>query len=194
MGFHKSLTPEILGDFMNLFSLILAVSVLSSTAFAVEKMAYKPAMQTSVSTTAATTPNVLAFNFIGLARGHANIYFDIGGVSELVSPSLSYRSSSSAESRKSANDNILTVDRSLVTLGASITTFQRENKSLIVSPYLLFGTEKDALGTTTMNGIGTRVFGQLKLNPKAALQAGVDFNNMESAFKGDIYVGLGLSI
>lgn len=138
--------------------------------------------------------NVLAANFAGLAKGNPNIYFDVGGISEYVAPSFSYRSSSKAEPRKSANGQVLTVDRNLATVGVSFQVFNQARKSLLVSPYLLFGSEKDALGTTSANGIGARILGQVELNPRTLLQAGFDSNNMESEFKGDIYLGLGLSI
>lgn len=143
---------------------------------------------------AATNPNVLAFNFVTLARGNANIYFDVGGLSEFVSPSLSYRTSSTAESRKNFDNAILTVDRTIATLGASITALRSGNVSMIVSPYLFFGTEKDALETRSMNGIGARVLGQINLNKTVAFQGGIDGNNMNSSFRGDLYLGLGLSI
>jgi hypothetical protein len=186
---------------------LFAFTGLSSSANAAQKTTLRaPAHElatTSTSTTTATSPaltfprenpNVLAFNFVNMARGNANIYFDVGGLSELVSPSLSYRTSSRAEARKNFDDQILTVDRTIATLGASILAVRSGKISLLVSPYLFFGTEKDALETRTMNGIGGRILGQLQVNKTVAFQGGIDANNMSSSFRGDLYLGLGLSI
>jgi hypothetical protein len=145
------------------------------------------AMDNTLTTTAAAQPtmaNTLSFNFIGLSQGKANVYFDIGGISERIAPELSFRSYSNQEFRKDVNQKA-TVDRSMATLGASIKVFQRDNKSILVSPYFLFGTEKDAKQTENVTGYGARVIGQIYLNKSVALQAGLDGNNMETAFKGE---------
>jgi len=141
-----------------------------------------------------TMPTTLAFNFVGLSQGKTNVYFDVGGMSEKVAPALSFRSYSNKEPRKELNNAKATVDRSLATLGASIAVFKRETKSIILNPYLFFGTEKDALNTSNTNGMGARLIGQANLNKALAIQAGLDGNAMEGDFKADVYVGVAFAL
>jgi hypothetical protein len=188
---------------MKSLSLIVSILILSSAALAAEKTTTRYQAKTATTTfqTQPTTSTLsldsrhtLAFNFAAMAQGKANIYLDIGGVSENIAPSISYRSYSHQETRKKAKDAKMTVDRNLATLGASVTALRRGNKSLIVSPYLFFGTEKDALNTDSVNGYGARVVGQYNFNPTTALQLGADGNNMETDFKADAYLGLAMSL
>lgn len=174
-----------------------SVLVLASGAFAAEKTmtttTTTPAV-VSTSSTGALAHNTLAFNFVGMSQGKTNIYFDVGGMSERVTPALSFRTYSNKEVRKNLNDNKLTVDRSLATLGASIAVVKSDNKSVILNPYLYFGTEKDMTNTDTKNGIGLRLVGQVGLNKTMAIQAGIDGNNIEDTFKSDVYVGLAFAL
>jgi hypothetical protein len=153
-----------------------------------------PTLNMSATTTPKMAQNTLAFNFIGLSQGKTNIYFDVGGISERVSPALSFRSYSNKEKRKKLQDAEVTVDRSLATIGASIAAVKADNKALIVNPYLYFGTEKDSINTSNNSGIGLRVVGQLNINKGMGLQAGIDANNMEETFKSDIYVGVAFAL
>ncbi|MGZ3745410.1 MAG: hypothetical protein ACXWRE_06475 [Pseudobdellovibrionaceae bacterium] len=155
-----------------------------------------PATATTITSTAssAVLPNTLAFNFVAMSQGKNNIYFDVGGLSERVAPSLSFRSYSNKEVRKKLNNEKLTVDRSLATVGASIEILKADAKALILNPYLYFGTEKDSTNTDNVNGAGLRLVGQAKLNKTIGFQAGIDANNMEGDFKSDIYVGLAFAL
>lgn len=153
-----------------------------------------PVAVTTTATTAMTMPTTLAFNFVGLSQGKTNVYFDVGGMSERVAPALSFRSYSNKEPRKELGNSKATVDRSLATLGASIAVFKRETKSILLNPYLFFGTEKDALNTSNSNGMGARLIGQANLNKTLALQAGLDGNAMEGDFKTDVYVGVAFAL
>lgn len=156
-------------------------------------VAAAPTISTSVaqSTMAA---NTIAFNFVGLSQGKTNIYLDIGGMSEKVTPALSFRSYSNKEKVKHLDDREVTVDRSLATVGASVALFKNDGKSLLLNPYLYFGTEKDLLETSNKSGIGARLVGQINLNKTIALQGGIDGNNMEDTFKSDIYVGVAFAL
>lgn len=182
------------------FTSILFVSM---SALAIEKSAVKATTGTTtvsapavnpVVTTTTLAPNTLAFNFVALSQGKTNIYLDVGGFSERVTPALSFRAYSNKEKRKKLQDTEMTVDRSLATLGASIAVVKNDNKSLILNPYLFFGTEKDAINTSTNNGFGTRLLGQVNVSKGVALQGGIDANNMEETFKSDIYVGLAFAL
>lgn len=153
-----------------------------------------PVAVATTTTSDMTMPTTLAFNFVGLSQGKTNVYFDVGGMSEKVAPALSFRSYSNKEPRKEQNNAKATVDRSLATLGASIAVFKRETKSIILNPYLFFGTEKDALNTSNTNGMGARLIGQANLNKALAIQAGLDGNAMEGDFKADVYVGVAFAL
>ena len=107
---------------------------------------------------------------------------------------MSFRSYSNQEKRKKLNNSKATVDRSIATMGASIAVFKRETKSIILNPYLYFGTEKDAIDTTNTNGMGARLIGQANLNKGLAIQAGLDGNGMEGDFKTDVYVGVAFAL
>jgi len=182
---------------MKLVITLATVLGISTGAMAAEKTTTiaAPTINTTATTTATTmTQNTLAFNFVGMSQGKTNIYFDVGGLSERVSPALSFRSYSNKEKRKKMQDTEATVDRSLATVGASIAVVKGDNKALIVNPYLYFGTENDALSTANNSGIGVRVVGQLNINKGIGLQAGVDANNMEETFKSDIYVGVAFAL
>ncbi|WP_413288174.1 hypothetical protein [Bdellovibrio sp. HCB337] len=152
-----------------------------------------PTVSTTVSAPA-TTHNTVAFNFVGLSQGKTNLYLDIGGMSETVSPALSFRAYSNKEKVKSLEDREVTVDRSLATVGASITLLKNEGKSLLLNPYLYFGTQKNLLETENKSGAGVRLVGQVNLNKTIALQGGIDGNNMEETFKNDIYVGVAFAL
>ena len=145
-------------------------------------------------TTEMMMPTTLAFNFVGLSQGKTNVYLDVGGLSEKAAPALSFRSYSNQEKRKKLNNSKATVDRSIATMGASIAVFKRETKSIILNPYLYFGTEKDAIDTTNTNGMGARLIGQANLNKGLAIQAGLDGNGMEGDFKTDVYVGVAFAL
>jgi len=182
---------------MKTMMVLAAAMVISSGAMAVEKtttMTTTPTTPAVTNTVAmdSTLPNTLGFNFVALAQGKTNVYFDVGGLSSRVSPSLSYRGYSSKEERKDIGK--ATVDRSLATLGASIVAIKGEGKSLVINPYLYFGTEKDARNTDTKNGIGARLMGQVALNKAAFIQVGVDGNNMEDTFKSEVYVGAAFAL
>lgn len=170
--------------------------VLILASFLMFSISATAAENTSVTglTTSPASHNTLAFNFVGLSQGRTNMYLDIGGLSERVSPALSFRSYSNQEVRKELDNTKGTVDRSLATLGASIAVFQRNNKSILVNPYLYFGTEKDSKATSNVNGPGLRAVGQAYLNKTLALQAGVDANNMEGTFKSEGYVGFAIAL
>lgn len=178
------------------FSLLLA-----SNALAAQKVKTSTNVTTPVSVALTTTakpstvaPHTLAFNFVGLSQGKTNIYFDVGGLGERVSPSLSYRAYSNKEKRKDLRNEKFTVDRNLATLGASIKVLDIRGKSLLVNPYLFFGSENDAVNTTTKSGLGARLVGQAQLNKVMAIQAGIDGNSMEDTFKGDIYIGMAFTL
>lgn len=173
-----------------------SVLLLATGAFAAEKTitTTTTAAATTSTSSSALASNTLAFNFVGLSQGKTNVYLDIGGMSERVSPSLSFRSFSNKEIRKELNNQKMTVDRSLATLGVSVAAIKADNKSLLVNPYLYFGTEKDSINTTTKNGIGLRLVGQVAFNKTMALQAGVDGNNIEDTFKSDVYLGLAFAL
>lgn len=189
---------------MKLAMTFTSVLFVSMGALAVEKTTVKTTTNVTTTMSApAVTPvvtsgtlaqNTLAFNFVGLSQGKTNIYLDVGGLSERVTPALSFRSYSNKEKRKKLQDTEMTVDRSLATVGASVLVFKRDNKSVVVNPYLFFGTEKDAINTATANGFGTRLLGQVNASKGIAIQAGVDANNMEETFKSDIYVGLAFAL
>jgi hypothetical protein len=180
----------------------LLLSVFFSVLFSVGALAAEntlstaPAVSSTMTTTAssANLQNTLAFNFVALTQGKTNVYFDVGGMSEKVAPALSFRSYSNKEKRKKLNDEKYTVDRSLATVGASVAVLKVDTKSLILNPYLYFGTEKDSVNTDNLNGIGLRMLGQANLNKGIALQAGIDANNMEGEFKSDIYIGLAFAL
>lgn len=176
----------------------LLLSVFFSVgALAAEKaLSTAPAVTSTMTTTASSSnlPNTLAFNFVGLTQGKTNIYFDVGGMSERVAPALSFRSYSNKEKRKKLNDEKYTVDRSLATVGASIAVLKAETKSLILNPYLYFGTEKDSVNTDNLSGVGLRLLGQVNINKGIGFQAGIDANNMEGEFKSDIYIGLAFAL
>lgn len=175
---------------------MVSVLLLATSAFAVEKTittTTTTAMASSTSSTA-LAPNTLAFNFVGLSQGKTNVYFDVGGMSERVTPALSFRTYSNKEIRKELNDQKMTVDRTLATLGASVVAVKSENRSLVLNPYLYFGTEKDAINTSSKNGIGLRLLGQVAMNKSMAIQVGVDGNNMEDTFKSDVYLGLAFAL
>jgi hypothetical protein len=176
---------------------LISVMLLSVGAVAAEKTftvtpTVAPTMTATVGST--TLPNTLAFNFVALSQGKTNVYFDVGGLSERVSPALSFRSYSNKEKRKDLNNDKLTVDRSLATLGASIAVLKVDTKSLLLNPYLFFGTEKDAINTSNQNGLGVRLVAQSNINKTIGIQAGIDANNMEGDFKSDFYVGLAFAL
>lgn len=181
---------------------LILTSLLASSAFATEKMATslpKPTAASAVAPVAVSSNtmavNTLAFNFASLAQGKTNVYFDVGGLSERVSPSLSYRSYSNKEKRPKLNNAEFTVDRSLATLGASVLVFKQDTRSIVLSPYVFFGTEKDPLNTDNRTGLGARLVGQMALNKSVALQAGLDANAMEDeVFKGEAYIGMGFAL
>lgn len=176
---------------------MVSVLLLATSAFAVEKTITTTTTTTAVAsstTSTALAPNTLAFNFVGLSQGKTNVYFDVGGMSERVTPALSFRTYSNKEVRKELNDQKLTVDRTLATLGASVVAVKSENRSLILNPYLFFGTEKDAINTSSKNGIGLRLLGQVAMNKSMAIQVGVDGNGMEDTFKSDVYLGLAFAL
>lgn len=152
-----------------------------------------PAMTTTMNAPA-TSHNTVAFNFVGLSQGKTNLYLDIGGISENVSPALSFRGYSNKEKVKSLENREVTVDRSLATVGASVTLLKNEGKSLLLNPYLFFGTEKNLLETSNKSGAGVRLVGQVNINKSIALQGGIDGNNMEDTFKNDIYVGVAFAL
>lgn len=176
--------------------IVVLASFLASSAFAAEKVVttLPTATTTPVVSNTKLASNTLAFNFVSMAQGKTNIYFDVGGMSERVSPSLSFRSYSNKEKRPALEQREFTVDRSLVTLGASIAVFKEDKRSILLSPYLYFGTEKDPLNSENRNGVGARLLGQLAVNNTMTLQGGVDANNMEETFKSDIYVGVGFTL
>ena len=192
---------------MSFVGILLASTVASTVIFAAEKTTTKTTTVTTTSAPAPTyntvettsygktlAPSTLAFNFVALSQGKTNIYFDVGGMSERISPALSFRSYSNKEVRKKLQDANITVDRSLATVGASILALKNDNKSIIVNPYLYFGTEKDSVNTDSKNGFGVRAVGQINFNKTMAAQVGVDANNMEDTFKSDIYAGLAFSL
>jgi len=171
---------------------VMSLVFVSMNAFAVEN-----ALSTAVSTPASSSSplkNTVAFNFAGLAQGRTNVYLDIGGLSSVIAPALSFRSYSNQEVRKQLGDVKATADRTLATLGASLTVLRFDNKSLLVNPYLYFGTEKDALSTANLTGPGLRVVGQAYLEKTIGLQLGIDANTMEGPFKGEAYIGLAIAL
>jgi hypothetical protein len=182
----KSMIVFVSGLFLS-FNVMAAEKTLSTaipaTAFA-----------SSTMTNDALLPSTLAFNFVALSQSKTNIYFDVGGLSERVAPALSFRSYSNKEVRKKLNNDKLTVDRSLATLGASIAVLKGDAKALILNPYLYFGTEKDAVNTENVNGVGVRLLGQANVYKGLGFQAGIDANNMEGEFKNDLYVGLAFAL
>lgn len=136
----------------------------------------------------------VAFNFVGLSKGKTNIYLDIGGMSDKVRPSLSFRSYSNKEKVKKLSNQEATVDRNLATLGASVTLASGKQKSLILSPYLYFGNEKNLLDTVSKNGIGARLVAQFELTKNFGVQLGLDGNNMEGSFVNDVYLGAAFNL
>lgn len=177
---------------MKFFGLLVSALLTGSVALATAKTGTNTLPITNTQT--AVAPNTLAFNFVGLSQGKANLYFDIGGLSERVTPSLSFRTYSNAEKRQHLQNRMLTVDRSIATVGASFVAVKVENKSLILNPYLYFGTERDLATTNNKYGMGARMVAQAYLNDVIALQGGVDANNMEETFKSDFYIGMSFAL
>lgn len=138
--------------------------------------------------------NTVAFNFVGLSKGKTNIYLDIGGMSDKVRPSLSFRSYSNKEKIKKLSNQEATVDRSLATIGASVALATGKQKSLILSPYMYFGTEKNVLDSVNKSGIGARLVAQFELSKKFGVQLGIDGNDMEGTFVNDVFLGAAFNL
>ena len=138
--------------------------------------------------------NTVAFNFIGLAQGRPNVYLDIGGLSSFIAPSISFRTYSTQETRKDLENTKATADRTLAGIGPSVTVLRADKKSLILNPYIFFGTEKDAKSTSSVSGPGLRAVGQIALTKSVAVQAGLDGNTMEGVFKSEAYIGFGMTL
>ncbi|MBC7370401.1 MAG: hypothetical protein H7326_02485 [Bdellovibrionaceae bacterium] len=141
-----------------------------------------------------TLENTLAFNFVGLAQGRPNIYLDIGGLSSFIAPSISFKTYSTQENRKDLDNAKATADRTLAGIGPSVTVLRADKKSLILNPYIFFGTEKDAKSTNNVSGPGLRALGQVNFTKSVALQGGLDGNNMEGPFKAEAYIGFGMTL
>lgn len=186
------------GIFGLIFGLTLCMSATASAATLSPEASMSSSVVTATSASAEKSSSLarhtLGFNFVGLSQGKTNIYLDIGGLSENVTPALSFRSYSNKEARQKLKNEKLTVDRSLATLGVSVAVLKRNNKSVLLNPYLFFGNEKDAVNASTNNGIGARILAQVALSKGVSLQGGFDANNMEENFRGDAYLGLAFAL
>lgn len=182
-------------------SIFILAALCSSSAFAA---ATKTTVRsTTIETTTASAPTLFApstgkrvyftTNMADLAQGTGNVGIDFF-LNEKVSFDFNVRTSSNRETVKhNGETGKLTVDRTAYGLGASFWLAGNEAvRNLVLTPYLAFGTKKDALYSDNLSGFGMKVTGVFRVTQDLTAEIGGKGDSLDDgAFKGGIYAGLG---
>lgn len=143
----------------------------------------------------------ISTNFVELAKSNGNLSLDLLANNKVA---LNFRVATSSAKEDLTKQNIKSkyiVDRTHYGLGASVFLFGAEaEKNLILSPALLFGTQKensvdsrqrDLSDIQTQSGLGVKAAGLLRLTKDITAEVGLSANNLSGEFKGDVLAGIG---
>lgn len=196
---------------MNKFALLLTV-LLSTSAFAATPAnAFKfktsetsaPVLTAQNSTTdawanytPATVANddvhvIVVTNVDQLAKSTANVSANVM-MNNHAGVALGYSSGSNKEKREKLNNQELTVDRTVTTLGAAFYVWEVEaRKNISIVPSVIFRSEKDAINTENENGLGIKTVGVFRPTRVMLLEGGVNTTVIAGETTGQAHLGLG---
>lgn len=134
----------------------------------------------------------MSLNFIDLSKGNGNLGVDILMDNKLAL-GIRFQAFSEKEEVKKEDQKVnITVDRVAYAVGGTFFVNGIDSqKTIAISPALMFGQKRDAVDVESQNGLGLKLTGVMKLKNEVAVEAGLRGDNLEGPFTGTAYAGFG---